>query len=164
MTIPTFKPLNWKFDFLPPWPCPGPHDHGTQTWPRLVWWPTAILRRAQQINWFKRHQPERDLDLDLDPIYSNLTRCNCSDLLTYQNEVNSVIYSLWNCPYISRHHSISLKILLSISANYDRHLFTTFTMFISAGLYSLCTEQYEWFRFLANSWEDLIKHFLCIDS
>ena len=27
---------------------------------------------------------------------------------------------------------------------------------------SLCTEQYEWFTFLANSWGDLIWHFLCI--
>ena len=37
-------------------------------------------------------------------------------------------------------------------------------MFISAGLYSLCTEQYEWFKFLANSGEDQIGHFLCVDS
>ena len=37
-------------------------------------------------------------------------------------------------------------------------------MFISSGLYSLCTEQYEWFKFLANSWEDQIRYFLYIGS
>ena len=58
---------------------------------------------------------------------------------------------------IFSHHSISFKNLLSLSAKFDSYLFTTFTIFITASLNFLCTEQYKWFTFSANSWGSLIK-------
>ena len=39
---------------------------------------------------------------------------------------------------------------MKLSAKFDSSLFKYFIMFISASLNSLCTEQYEWFTFLAN--------------